>query len=350
MKDYNVPICIIGAGGIVQDAHLPAYKIAGYTVAGITDQDYEKASAVAQKHHIQHVYKSVADMVAAHTNDVIYDIALPASELLNILNQLPNGATILMQKPLGENIDQASVLLAISREKKLLAGVNFQLRFAPYMLEAKKMIGDGLIGTITDIEIYANTDTPWALWNFLFTKPRMEIVYHSIHYVDVVRSFVGNPQKIYCRTFKHPSSAQLASVRTTMIMDYGDMLRATIHTNHNHNYGVDKQEGYCKIEGTQGAIKIGIGAIMNYPHGIPDSFEYIILKDGEAPQWQSKMITGTWFPHAFIGTMEQMQLARQGIIAQPENNIEDAFETMACVEAAYKDDITGGVSPAEFLL
>ena len=29
------PIYIIGAGGIVNDAHLPAYKIAGYNVQGV---------------------------------------------------------------------------------------------------------------------------------------------------------------------------------------------------------------------------------------------------------------------------------------------------------------------------
>jgi hypothetical protein len=29
------PIYIIGAGGIVNDAHLPAYKIVGYNVGGI---------------------------------------------------------------------------------------------------------------------------------------------------------------------------------------------------------------------------------------------------------------------------------------------------------------------------
>ena len=35
----SLPICIIGAGGIVNDAHLPAYKIAGYNVHGIFDVD-----------------------------------------------------------------------------------------------------------------------------------------------------------------------------------------------------------------------------------------------------------------------------------------------------------------------
>ena len=36
------PIIIIGTGGIVKDAHLPAYKKAGFNVAGLYDVDKEK--------------------------------------------------------------------------------------------------------------------------------------------------------------------------------------------------------------------------------------------------------------------------------------------------------------------
>ena len=41
------PIVIIGAGGIVNDAHLPAYRLAGLPVAGVYDLDHDKARTVA---------------------------------------------------------------------------------------------------------------------------------------------------------------------------------------------------------------------------------------------------------------------------------------------------------------
>jgi hypothetical protein len=37
------PIVIIGAGSIVNIAHLPAYELAGFEVAGIFDLDKDKA-------------------------------------------------------------------------------------------------------------------------------------------------------------------------------------------------------------------------------------------------------------------------------------------------------------------
>lgn len=336
----SIPICIIGAGGIVNDAHLPAYAIAGYKIAGIIDKNKDRAITLAEKFGIEKVYNTLQEMVEHNGNGVIYDLALPASEIIETLQHLPIQSTVLIQKPLGENIEEATAILQLTQQKQIQAGVNFQLRFAPFILETKKILNQGLIGDIADIEVYVNVFTPWHLWDFLFTKPRMEILYHSIHYIDFIRSMLGNPQKVLARSFKHPQSAQLSSVRSNIIMDYGDLLRAVIHTNHNHNYGYTHQQSYIKIEGTKGAVKINFGALINYPHGTPDSFEYYTA---EANQWQQKKIQGSWFPEAFIGTMQQMMLVKAGIISHPENCITDAYDTMRCVEAAYKSNEESGV-------
>ena len=37
LPDHPRPIVLIGAGGIVRDAHLPAYAKAGFTVASLTN-------------------------------------------------------------------------------------------------------------------------------------------------------------------------------------------------------------------------------------------------------------------------------------------------------------------------
>ena len=47
---------------------------------------------------------------------------------------MPAGAAVLMQKPMGRDLDDARRIRAICRERKLVAAVNFQLRFAPNML------------------------------------------------------------------------------------------------------------------------------------------------------------------------------------------------------------------------
>lgn len=340
----NYPfIYIIGAGGIVNDAHLPAYKIAGYHVQGVFDINTEKAKATAEKFSIPSYYTSLADMIAAAPTNAVFDVAVPGSQTIPVLQQLPNNAFVLLQKPMGENLKEAKAILTLVKEKNITAAVNFQLRYAPYILAAKKIIDSGNFGVINDIEINVNVFTPWHLWNFLNNAPRVEILYHSIHYIDLIRNLLGNPKSVYAKTTRHPSMPQLASVRSNIIMDYGDMVAANILTNHCHNYGTPKQQSYIKIEGSKGAIKINFGALIDYPRGAADSFEYVLLEEGAAPEWKTLNVEGSWFPHAFIGSMEQVLLAANKQIKQPDNSVEDCIHTMACVEAAYLSSEQGGV-------
>ncbi|MEO9475755.1 MAG: Gfo/Idh/MocA family oxidoreductase [Cyclobacteriaceae bacterium] len=344
----NLPIYIIGAGGIVNDAHLPAYALAGFDVAGIFDLNQERSNELASKFGIAKVVESIEAMAAVAGVNCVYDVAVPGSAVLGVLEQLPDGANVLIQKPMGEDLAQAKDILKLCRAKKLNAGINFQLRYAPFINEARQLIADGKIGELCDIEVSVNVFTPWHLWNFLFSAPRMEIVYHSIHYIDMVRSFFGNPESIHAKTVKHPNMKDLASVRTSMIMDYGDMIRANILTNHCHNFGLRNQDSYIKLEGTKGCIKINFGVLMDYPKGQPDSFEFVSTSDGQEPKWQTKEIDGTWFPHAFIGSMSQVMRAAIGEIAAPDNSVEDCFHTMACVEAAYESSEKGGVDISKY--
>ena len=64
------PIVVIGAGGIVRDAHLPAYAKAGLTVCGVTDLDAARSRSLAQDFGIPTVFDSVADAARMGTDVV----------------------------------------------------------------------------------------------------------------------------------------------------------------------------------------------------------------------------------------------------------------------------------------
>ena len=66
--------------------------------------------------------------------------------------------------------------------------MNFQLRFSPNMLALQRCDRSRSARQIADVEVRVNVHTPWELWDFLKGLPRHEILYHSIHYLDLVRS------------------------------------------------------------------------------------------------------------------------------------------------------------------
>ncbi|MDO9373589.1 MAG: Gfo/Idh/MocA family oxidoreductase [Ferruginibacter sp.] len=342
------PIIIIGASGIVKDAHLPAYRKAGFDVAGITNRTRSKAEKLAAEFDIPLVYDSVAEAVRQAPPNAVYDLTIMPEQFIESLSQLPDGSAVLIQKPMGDHFQQSKDILETCRKKKLVAAINCQLRFAPYVSAARWMIGQGLIGDLYDMEVRVTVNTPWQLFPHVMVHPRLEIQYHSIHYIDLVRSFLGEPGSVMAKTLRHPAK-DLSSTRTTIILDYGAAMHAVINTNHDHDFGSQHQESFIKWEGTKGAIKAKMGLLMNYPGGLPDSFEYCLHKPGSNPVWETIPLEGSWFPDAFIGTMASLMRFKEGGEATLPTNVEDVIRTMAVVEAAYQSSDAGGIRIQEQL-
>jgi predicted dehydrogenase len=335
------PIVVIGAGGIVKDAHLPAYRLAGFPVAGIFDLDPARARAVAEAFSVPRTYGSLTEAAGEAPPGAVFDVAVPAPALERVLPALPDGAPALLQKPLGENLAQARALRELCRRKRLQAAVNFQLRFAPNIAAARRLIAAGAIGEVHDLEVRVTVYTPWQLWTFLEQTPRVEILYHSIHYVDLIRSFLGEPSGVHARTVRHPLAPRLAATRTTLALDYGDWKRATITANHGHAFGPKHQESYVKWEGTQGALVAKLGVNLNYPAGEPDTLELCQLSGDGPPAWRPVPVEGNWFPHAFAGSMASVLDFAEGAAAALPTAVDDACRTMAVVEAAYASSAAG---------
>jgi predicted dehydrogenase len=329
------PIVVIGAGGIVRAAHLPAYEKAGFPVVALMDQDKDKAASLARERGISHALGSLAAAVRFAPRDAVFDVAVPASQLVHILPHLPDAATVLIQKPMGETLQEARAIRDLCRSKHFIAAINFSLRYSPNNLAIAALANCGLLGEIHDIEIQTSTYTPWHLWTFLATAPRLEILYHSIHYFDLIRSWLGDPQDVYARTVKNPHSGNLAATKTIAFLNYGEAKRVFVATNHNHNFGPEHQHSFAQWEGLYGAARITMGLNLDYPTGKPDTAEYA-SRPSNSVSWRQIPVTGNNFPDAFMGTMGALQCFAEGSASSLPSHFEDAFHTMALVEALYR--------------
>ncbi|WP_283193747.1 Gfo/Idh/MocA family oxidoreductase [Rhizobium sp. AN80A] len=323
------PIVIFGAGSIVGDAHLPAYKKAGFPVAGIFDPNLAKASALAREWGTA---AFVSQEQALSVEGAIFDLATPPAAHAAILSKLPQGSFALLQKPMGGNLEEASEILSICRSRGLKAAVNFQLRFAPMMLALKDAIAGGYLGEVVDFDAWLALATPWGLWPFLKGLPRIEIAMHSIHYLDVVRDLLGDPLGVHAKTIGHPNH-EVAQTRTAAILDYGETIRCVLSINHDHDFGRRFQACEFRVCGTKGAAYLKLGVNLDYPRGEPD--ELWIRGDG-ADDWVAVPLKGSWFPDAFANRMANLQRFASGEDDVLVGAIEDGWRTMALVEAAYQ--------------
>ncbi len=325
------PIVIIGAGGIVRDAHLPAYARAGLPVAAITDIDVARREALARDFSIPQVFGSTEEAVAAMGNGAVYDLAVPPNVIASVLPLLPDGAAVLIQKPMGSDLAQARAIRTICRDKGLKAAVNFQLRFSPMMMAARQAIAAGLIGDLLELEVHLNIFTPWSLFPFLLPMKRVEILVHSIHYLDTIRALFGTPKGVFARSLPDPRSPGLAQTRTSVLLDYCDLRRAVMSINHNHQGGRQFQSAWFRIEGTSGCLMVKLGVCFDYPRGEKDEL-WFCPSGGD---WQQVPLTGSWFVDAFMGPMRNVQRFDAGEDRELFSGIEDAYVTMALVEACF---------------
>lgn len=332
MPSQPRPIVVIGAGGIVRDAHLPAYHKAGFPIAGLYDPDIARARALAASHGDLPVFASLAQAAAT---EAVFDIAAPPVAHAEILAALPIGAVVLLQKPMGLDLAMASVIRNAARARSQTAAVNFQLRHSAMMRGVAHAIAQGWLGTLTEIEVHLNLVTPWHLFPHLQGNPRVEIVSHSIHYLDAIRALVGDPRGVLARSFGHPATLPadtlLADTRTTIILDYPQPLRVTLSINHHHDFGRRFQDASFRVEGTKGAALVKLGLLLDYPVGEPDEL-WIARKPGD---WAQVPLAGAWFPDAFVGPMANLQRYAVGEDAVLHTALDDAWHTMALVEACY---------------
>jgi predicted dehydrogenase len=331
------PIVIIGAGSIVRTAHLPAYQRLGFPVAGIFDIRHDAARATAAAFGVTTVFATLDE--AAARSDAVFDVAVPGGQIESVVSRLPEGAGVLIQKPMGENLAAARRILAMCAGRRLVAALNFQLRFSPNMLALTELVRSGQLGSLADIEVRIVDRQPWEQWSFLEGAPRLEVLYHSIHYLDAIRALAGEPRGVYCRAVAHPSLQMFRDTRSSIIVDYGDRLRCSLALNHTHRGTSRHRASMFKVEGTSGSALLTMGVNLDYPSGPPDRLE--VAFDGA--EWETVPLRGSWFTEAFEGPMSNLQRFVAGEDAALVSPLDDAIRTMALVEACYRSSEAGGM-------
>ncbi|MEK3935558.1 Gfo/Idh/MocA family oxidoreductase [Sporosarcina sp. FSL W7-1349] len=333
-KNKNLRIGIIGAGEIVRDAHLPAYQLAGFEVVGIYNRTVQRAESVAQQFNIPNVCKTMEELINHPEVDIV-DIAVTADLQPKVVELAAKaGKHILCQKPLADTMENAKKIVALGEKYNVKIAINQQMRWAPSIRASHDIISKGLLGELTNASIQVNVLTQFENWPFLKKIKNLEIMYHSIHYLDSIRFLFGTPEYIYADGAKYPDQQVEGETRTLIHMKFPGYARGLVYDNHNNWSTQDDWYATYRFEGTEGIIKGQNGALYNYPFGQEDTIEFTsnkLIKD----TWFKPNLEGKWFPHAFIGTMGELMRAIEEN-REPENSVNDNLLTLKMVYAAYQ--------------
>lgn len=341
-------IGVIGSGFIVSDCHLVAYRKAGFNPVAIASRSPANARRTAERHAISTVYETTEQLLD-DSNIEVLDIAVPPNAQFSIIKAACARRTIrgiLAQKPLGMNYAEAREAVELCERAGITLAVNQNMRFDQSVRAAKTLLERGLLGAPILATIDMRAIPHWMPWQADLGWVTLRIM--SIHHLDTLRFWFGNPSKIFCTTRTDP--------RTTFphtdgicayILEYASGLRCIAVDD---TWTGPAKEG-CpadnyirfRIEGTEGLALGDIGWCKN-PYTTPSTLDF--SRKGDAnfhrPRWNE-----SWFPDAFIGPMAGLLIALE--TGQPPSiNGRDNLHTMALVDAAYQSAATGrAVAPSE---
>ena len=330
MPSAPLPIAVIGAGAIVRDAHLPAYRKWRLPVAGIFDLAAARARELADAFAIPAVYATLEEACAV-TPPPVFDIALPPQALAEALPKLPEGAAALIQKPLGLDHAEALALAAVLEERRITAAVNFQMRFTPAMVAVSEALAAGLLGELLDIDVRVQCNTPWQDWSFMTGLAHIELPLHSIHYLDWIRAEAGLPRAVFARSLRHPDHPNRADAKSSILLDYDRDLRCCLSLNHVHRWGPEHEVAELRVEGTAGAAVVEMGYLLDQPAGRPERLHMTF-----GAGWQEVPLAGARVPDSFAAVMANLQRFLAGEDERLLTGLTDSLATMALLDACMR--------------
>jgi predicted dehydrogenase len=324
-------IGIVGAGGIVNCAHLPAYKKAGFKVVGVTDRNHEQAERTAKQHGIAKVFGSVDELLRESSIEIV-DVAVYPAEQVAIVEQATTaGKHLLCQKPLADEYSKAVRTVELAEHANVKIAVNQQMRWDAGIRCTRLLINDGWLGTPTYGTIQVHCQTDWSRWPWIYQGKHVEIMFHSIHYIDSLRYLLGEPDYVFTSGSRAPGETTTAETKTLSVWEYASGLQVLIDVC--HSTWQDDPYAIFRLEGTEGVVKGTIGLMYNYPTGRPDTLEFMSKRN--PGYWFTARLDSRWIPDAFVGPMASLMRAIENG-AEPATSGRDNLRTLQIVFAEYR--------------
>jgi len=333
-KDFRIGV--LGSGFIVNDCHLVAYRKAGFNPVAIASRTKANAQKVADRHHVAKVHDSYEQLLDDPSIEVL-DVGVPPNAQVALIQQACQRRTvkgILAQKPLGMDYADALAAVQACEAAGIVLAVNQNMRYDQSVRAGKTLLDNGTIGEPVLATIDMRGIPHWMPWQKNMGWAALRIM--SIHHLDCMRYWFGDPARIYCSTRPDPRTKfPHTDGICTYVLEYANALRCVCLDD---TWTGPAREGCPKdiyirwrIEGLNGLAIGDIGWCQD-PYTTPSRIRYAAKgdKDFHAPTW-----TESWFPDAFVGTMAQLLIALE-TGKPPVISGRDNLKTMALVDAAYR--------------
>jgi hypothetical protein len=353
-RDVSPGIGCIGAGFIMVDCHLQAYRRHGLNPVAITSRSLASAESAAHRHGIGTVCHTIEELVL-HPDVEVLDVAVPPDCQADVISRVlacpRRPRAILAQKPLGTCFSQARQIVQRCAAAGVVLAVNQNMRYDQSVAACRVLLERGALGEPVLATIDMRAIPHWMPWQERQGWVTLRIM--SIHHLDTLRYWLGNPERVFTSVRPDPRTARRfahADGIAMSILEFAGGARAStledVWTGPAREGAAAEIGIHWRVEGTHGLATGTIGW-PGYPARTPSTIRWSTIHDNG--RWHSPSWDDVWFPDAFIGPMAELLTALEEGREPSVSGLEN-LQTMALVDACYRSAAEHrAVSPQEIL-
>ena len=324
----RIKIGVIGAGNFASWVHYPSLsEIEDCELSAICELEEEKMNNIGLKYNIKNRFTDYKKMIQEMLLDAVYIIMPPHYLKEPVTYCLSKGLNVFIEKPPGISISQLEEWVDLADKNDCKTMVGFNRRFAPLILESRRIVEENGKITVCFAEYYKNfVETKSNPYNKDIAHSIL--LYDTIHSVDLLRWLGGEVVKVQ------------------------SMVNSLFHNYQNSFYSLIKFQDSCQgilVNNFAAGNRIerfeihgkGISVLIEPPYRArvySAKGEYIVktsqLTGIEEDMVNSCKLKGESVMHRIYGYLQESQHFIECVKKnkQPLTNFKDALKTMKLVE------------------
>ena len=195
----RIRVGVIGAGFIVNYAHLPSLRILSdrFEVKAVCSRRLEEAKAVALKYGVPEATDDWRSLVNRGDLDAVI-IATPTYTHREMAVEAARaGKHVLLEKPIALKLEDAVEIVRESEKAGVKLLVGHCLRFWPEYIKAREVVLSGAIGEPRVARAYRLSGFPGKTWHMFMELSGGVTVDLMIHDIDYLRWVLGDIEEVY---------------------------------------------------------------------------------------------------------------------------------------------------------
>lgn len=241
---------IIGPGRIAGSVARDFPLTPGAELVAVASRSAQRARDFAEAHRIPRAFGSYRELLSDPDVDAVYIATPHPQHRAAAIAALTAGKAILVEKTFTATVSGAQEIIDIARARGVFAMEAMWTRFQPAIVAAKKLVDDGVIGEVRQVQADLGVDRPFDPDDRLFS-PALgggALLDLGVYVVSLAQYFLGDPAAVVAQGSLFPTGVD---AEAGLLLRYDDGRAATLLCSLLH-----PTPGQARIFGTEGWIDI----------------------------------------------------------------------------------------------